>query len=72
MTTNIVTSPRTSAEPALDISDNFDSGVPTWTTEYAIAQWSVVNGNASDFVGSYGPSSDYSSLCKINNYLIID
>lgn len=66
----MVTVTRTTAMPVANISTDFDDGVPSWSSEFAIGQWLVENGNHSDFIGSYGPSSDYTSLCNVNENII--
>lgn len=62
-----MTVPRTSPEEVVqDISDEFDSfGYVSWRTEYDNFQWLQMNGNMSEFVGTIGPGSDWTSLCKL-------
>lgn len=66
MTTNFVTISRTMpAMVVLNVSDEFDDPATiSWRTEYAFNEWYQMNGNLSDYIGSYGPGSDWTSLCN--------
>ena len=66
----LVTPTRTPVIQGLPVllngSVNFDTvrDFAGWHTAYNNFKWIQTNGNTSMFVGSYGPGSDYKSICK--------
>jgi hypothetical protein len=65
VTTFFVTPSRTSANPIQFVSANFDTwnNLEGWYTAYNNNKWLQKNGNESTFFGTYGPGSDWKSIC---------
>jgi hypothetical protein len=65
VTTSFVTPTRTSAKPVALQNANFDSlnNLEGWYTTYNNNKWLQKSGSDSTFFGSYGPGSDWKSVC---------